>query len=131
MTYNPLGLSATNQGDMGQTRVVYTDATTAEAITALKTLGYNEVPEGGCFINQGTALKIYTAWGKARYYPDLLSSLSFSPRIQIHFKCGEGTPLLNETVQACTQALTRLSGGTRITVFDINTGQDITGSLLA
>jgi len=115
---------------MGQTRVVYTDATTAEAITALKTLGYNEVPEGGCFTNQATALKIYAAWGKARYYPELLSALSFSPRVQIHFKCGDDTPLLNETVQACSLALRRLSGQTQIRIYDINSGAEVTGTLL-
>lgn len=115
---------------MGQTRVVYTDATTAEAITALKTLGYNEVPEGGCFTNQATALKIYTAWGKARYYPELLSALSFTPRVQIHFKCSDETPLLNETVQACSAALRRLSGQTLLCIYNINSGSEITSSLL-
>ncbi len=114
---------------MGYTRILFTDATTAEAITALKTLGFLETPDGGCFLCQGSPIKIYSVWGKARYYPELLGKVDFPPRIQIHFKCKEDSEL-NRILQGCTQGLLRQSGGTRLKAFDVNTGEEIAPALL-
>ena len=44
---------------MGESRVIYTDATTAEAINALKAIGYLETPEGGCFLNITLSLMLH------------------------------------------------------------------------
>jgi hypothetical protein len=115
---------------MGQTRVIFTDATTAEAISVFKTLGYQETSDGGCFLNPGSPLKIYSVWGKALYYPDLLKQLGFNPRIQVHLKCKEEAPLLNEILQASIQGFMSLSGNTRVTVFNADTGEEIEPALL-
>ena len=114
---------------MGHTKILFTDATTAEAITALKTLGFLETSDGGCFLNQSSPIKIYSVWGKARYYPELLERVDFPPRIQIHFKCKEDTAL-TETLKGCTQGLLKLSGDTRLKAFDVNTGEEIAAALL-
>lgn len=110
---------------MGETRVLFTDATTAEAITVLKSLGYMEASEGGCFKNERSPLRIYSVWGKAMYYPDLLERVEFSPRIQIHFKCKETTPLLDEIVQSCAKGLLKLQGSTKLKIFDANKGNEV------
>jgi len=114
---------------MGQTRVVFTDATTAEAITVLKSLGYTETADGGSFRNQRSPLRIYSVWGKAKYYPDMLDRIDFTPRIQIHFKCRDDAPILGEILEACVQGLLRLQAKTKFRVFDANTGAEITSSV--
>ncbi len=110
---------------MGETRVLFTDATTAEAITVLKSLGYMEASEGGCFKNERSPLRIYSVWGKAMYYPDILQKVEFTPRIQIHFKCKDPIPLIDEIAQACAKGLLKLQGGTKLRIFDANTGQEV------
>ena len=114
---------------MGYTKILFTDATTAEAITALKTQGFLDTPDGGCFLCQGSPIKIYSVWGKAKYYPELLERVDFTPRIQVHFKCKEDSEL-TETLLACTQGLLRLSEGARFKAFDVNTGEEIAPALL-
>jgi hypothetical protein len=114
---------------MGESRVIYTDATTAEAINALKAIGFLETPEGGCFLNGSSPVKIYSVWGKAVYYPELLGQVEFSPRIQIHFKCREDLPSLKETIGACVNKLLSNSGGIKFKAFNANTGEEITSSL--
>lgn len=115
---------------MGETRLLYTDATTAEAISVFKSLGYLESSEGGSFKNPGSPLRIYSVWGKADYYPELLKQLPFAPRIQVHFKCKEETSILNEILQASIQGFMSLSGGTRIIVYNADTGEEITPAFL-
>ena len=115
---------------MGQTRVIFTDATTAEAISVFKTLGYAEEADGSCFLNPGSPLKIYSVWGKALYYPDFLKQLGFTPRIQVHLKCKEEASILNEILQACIQGFMSLSGNTKVTVFNADTGREIKTALL-
>jgi len=114
---------------MGESRVIFTDATTAEAINALKAIGFQETPEGGCFLNGSSPVKIYSVWGKAVYYPDLLAQVEFPPRIQIHFKCKEDLPSLKETIGACVQKLVSNSENTKFRAFNANTGEEITSSL--
>lgn len=125
MTYNPFCSELRALYVMGDTRLIVTDATTAEAGSVLKSIGYYENSEGGSFVNKNSPLKIYCVWGKAAYYPDLLKGLAFSPRIQIHFKCAEETTILNETVYACAQGLLRLSKKTRIKIFNADTGEEM------
>ena len=115
---------------MGETRLIYTDATTAEAISVFKSLGYLETSDGGCFKNPGSPLRIYSVWGKADYYPEFLKQLPFAPRIQVHLKCKEECSLLNEILQASVQGFMSLSGGTRIVVYNADTGKEITPTLL-
>ena len=115
---------------MGETRVIFTDATTAEAISVFKSLGYLETPEGGCFKNSSSPLRVYSVWGKARYYPELLEKLDFTPRIQVHLKCKEQSSVLGEILQASVQGFLNLSGSTKIIVFNANTGEEITPTLL-
>jgi hypothetical protein len=115
---------------MGETRVIFTDATTAEAITVFKSLGYLETPEGGRFTNPSSSLKVYSVWGKALYYPELLEKLTFSPRIQVHLKCQEGSSVLGEVLQASVKGFLALSGATKLAVFNVNTGEEITTALL-
>jgi hypothetical protein len=114
---------------MGESRVIYTDATTAEAINALKAIGYLETPDGGCFLNGSSPVKIYSVWGKAVYYPELLAQVDFSPRIQIHFKCREDLSTLKETINACVQKLFSNSGQLKFRAFNANTGEEITSAL--
>ena len=54
---------------MGYTRVIYTDATTAEAGTALKTCGFLEGTKGGLFTSAASPVKVYVVWGKSDYFP--------------------------------------------------------------
>jgi hypothetical protein len=115
---------------MGATRLIYTDATTAEAISVFKSLGYLETSDGGCFKNPGSPLRIYSVWGKADYYPELLKQLPFAPRIQVHLKCKEECSVLNEILQASVQGFMGLSGGTRIIVYNADTGVELTPALL-
>ena len=114
---------------MGESRVIYTDATTAEAINALKAIGFQETPEGGCFLNGCSPVKIYSVWGKAVYYPELLEQVEFPPRIQIHFKCREDVPGLKQTIRACVKKLISNSGNLKFRAFNANTGEEITSSL--
>lgn len=114
---------------MGESRVIFTDATTAEAINALKAIGYMETPEGGCFLNGSSPIKIYSVWGKALYYPELLELIEFPPRIQIHFKCKEDLPTLEETIRACIQRLFYGSENMKFRAFNANTGEEITSTL--
>lgn len=114
---------------MGESRVVFTDATTAEAINALKAIGFQETPEGGCFLNGSSPVKIYSVWGKALYYPELLEQIEFPPRIQIHFKCREDLPSLESTIRACVQRLFSNSGTMKFRAFNANTGEEITSAL--
>ena len=130
MAYNPFLFKTTGDCWMGETRLIYTDATTAEAITVFKSLGYLETPDGGCFKCPGSPLKIYSVWGKANYYPELLSQLPFTPRIQVHLKCKDDSSVLGEILQACVQGFMSLSGGTRLAVYNAATGEEITPALL-
>lgn len=117
---------------MGHTRILFTDATTAEAISVLKTFGFMETPKGGCFLKQDSPIKVYSVWGKAKYYPELLSRVVFSPRIQIHFKSKNDSDAasLTELLQSCVQGFLRLSDKTRIKAFNANTGEEIRPALL-
>ncbi len=115
---------------MGHTRILFTDATTAEAISVLKTCGFMETPKGGCFLNQDSPVKVYSVCGRAKYYPELLSRVVFSPRIQIHFKSKNDSASLTELLQTCVQGFLRLSDKTRIKAFDANTGKEIRPALL-
>jgi hypothetical protein len=104
---------------MGSTRVLFTDATTAEASIAMKRQGFVETPEGGCFLSQKSPVRVYIAWGKALYFPDLLEQVSFTPRIQVHFKCSENTDL-DSLVSETVRQLKQFSQDTVCTAFDIN-----------
>jgi hypothetical protein len=110
---------------MGHIKIVFTDATTAEVITVLKTLGFMETTEGGCFLSRHSPIQIYSLWGKAPHYPDLLGNLPFSPRVQIHFKSVDDAATLTEVLHSCNRALLGLSAKTRIQAFDTNTGRQI------
>ena len=110
---------------MGHTKIVVTDATTAEVITVLKTLGFVETAEGGCFLSQHSPIQIHSLWGKAPHYPDLLRNLSFSPRVQIHFKSVDDGATLTELLHSCNRALLGLSAKTRIQAFDTDTSREI------
>ncbi len=114
---------------MGESRVIFTDATTAEAINALKAIGYLETSSGGCFLDASSPIKIYSVWGKALYYPELLDQCDFPPRIQIHFKSKEDPPVLMETVRACIQRLFVCSANMKFKAFNANTGEEITSTL--
>jgi hypothetical protein len=115
---------------MGESRVIFTDATTAEAINALKAIGFQETPDGGCFRNGSSPVKIYSVWGKALYYPELLDQIEFPPRIQIHFKCKEDLPTLEGIIRACVQRLLYSSEKMKFRAFNANTGKEITSTLL-
>ena len=116
---------------MGETRVIFTDATTAEAITILKSAGFLETADGGCFLSDRSPIKVYSVWGKAPYYPDLLSKVSFTSRIQVHFKCkDQDQEFLDETVRSVAQGLVRLCDTTKIMVFDANTCEEISPAVM-
>jgi hypothetical protein len=120
----PLGFKP-GKGQMGHLRIVFTDATTAEVITALKTLGFLETTEGGCFLSQHSPIQVHSLWGKAPHYPDLLRNLPFSPRVQIHFKSVDDAAALTEVLHSCSRALLGLSAKTRIQAFDTDTSRQI------
>ena len=110
---------------MGQTRVMYSDATTAEAATALKNCGFVESNQGGLFTSPSIPLKIYVVWGKSSYFPEILARLDFSPRIQIHLKSRENTPVLVELLLGVASSLRSNSPGTRLKAFNTDTAEEM------
>ena len=110
---------------MGQTRVIYTDATTAEAASVLKSCGFLESNQGGLFTSPSIPVKAYVVWGKSSYYPELLEQLDFSPRIQIHLKCRESGPDLDEMTVGAATGLRSNSPGTRVRVYNIDAREEI------
>ena len=111
---------------MGHTRVIYTDATTAEAGTVLKSSGFVEVAKGGLFTSPASPVKVYVVWGKSDYYPQILSRIEFPLRIQIHFKCREDGPAIADLALGTVGALRDLAPGTRIRLFDADRSEEIT-----
>ena len=103
---------------MGQTRVIYSDATTAEASTVLKACGFLESNQGGLFINPNIPVKVYVVWGKSSYFPEMLARLDFPPRIQVHLKSREDTAELSETTLGVANGLRGNSPGTLLKIFN-------------
>lgn len=112
---------------MGYTRVIYTDATTAEANSILKTCGFLESNQGGLFTSPSIPIKVYVVWGKSSYYPEISSRVDFTPRIQVHFKSRENCPELAEFSLAAAKGLRTNSPGTRVRIFDPDTKEEIAG----
>jgi len=110
---------------MGQTRVIYSDATTAEAATILKSCGFLESNQGGLFTNPNLPIKIYVVWGKSSYFPELQARLDFAPRIQIHLKCRENPPELAEVTLGAANGLRGNAAGTRVSVFNADEQTEI------
>jgi hypothetical protein len=110
---------------MGHTRVIYTDATTAEAASVLKGSGFLEGSKGGLFTSQSSGDRVYVVWGKSAYYPEILQQLEFAPRIQIHLKCSEGGRELEELTLGTASGLVNLSPGTRLRIFNADSAQEI------
>jgi hypothetical protein len=110
---------------MGQTRVIYSDATTAEASSILKSCGFLESSQGGLFTSPTIPIKIYVVWGKSSYFPEILSLLEFAPRIQIHLKCRENAPELAEVTLGAVNGLRNNSPGTRVKAFNADTREEI------
>ena len=110
---------------MGQTRIIYSDATTAEAASILKSCGFLESSQGGLFTSPGSPIKIYVVWGKSSYFPDLFARLDFSPRIQIHVKSRENAPDLAEVTIGAVNGLRGNSPGTRVKVFNADSQEEI------
>lgn len=110
---------------MGQTRVIYSDATTAEAASALKSCGFLESNQGGVFTSPNIPIKIYVVWGKSSYFPELSARLDFSPRIQIHLKCRENVPELAEVTLGAINSLRGSAPGTRAKVFNTDSQEEI------
>ena len=110
---------------MGHTRVIYTDATTAEAASALKNAGFFESSQGGLFTNPSSAIKVYVVWGKSSYFPEILSLLDFAPRIQIHLKSRENGPDLLDLARSTVEGLRGISPGTLVRIFNAEAGAEI------
>lgn len=110
---------------MGQTRIIYSDATTAEASTVLKACGFLESNQGGLFTSPNLPIKVYIVWGKSSYFPEILARLDFPPRIQIHLKCRENAPELAEVTLGAVNGLRGNSPGTRIKVFNVDTSEEL------
>jgi len=110
---------------MGQTRVIYSDATTAEAASILKTCGFLESNQGGLFTSPSIPVKVYVTWGKSTYYPEIMAQLDFIPRIQIHLKCRDNGPELAEVTIGAANGLRGNAPGTRVRVFNIDELQEI------
>jgi len=110
---------------MGHTRIIFSDATTAEAASALKSCGYLESSQGGLFTNPNSPIKIYVVWGKSPYFPELAGGLDFAPRIQIHLKCRDIIPELFEVTLGAVNGLRGNSPGTRSVVFNADTGEEL------
>jgi hypothetical protein len=110
---------------MGHTRVIYTDATTAEAASALKNSGYLESSKGGFFTSPSNPITVYVVWGRSSYYPEILSLLDFSPRIQIHLKSRENGPGLAELAILTANYLRELSPGTLVRIFNAEAREEI------
>jgi len=111
---------------MGKTRVIYSDATTAEAASILKSCGFLESNQGGLFTSPSIPVKAYVVWGKSSYYPEMLASLDFAPRIQIHLKCRDDGPELAEVTIGAANGLRSNSPGTRVRVFNADEQTEIT-----
>jgi hypothetical protein len=110
---------------MGYTRVIYTDATTAEAATVLKGIGFVEGTQGGLFTNQASIVKIYVVWGKSAYFPEIFGKLDFVPRIQVHLKSRENGPELADLTGKATADFGSISPTTKIRVFNADSGEEI------
>jgi len=110
---------------MGQTRVIYTDATTAEASSILKSCGFLESNQGGLFTRPNVPIKIHVVWGKSAYFPEISSRLDFTPRIQIHIKCREEIPELAEVTHGAADGLRCNSPGTRVRIFNADNHEEI------
>ncbi|HEY6001097.1 MAG TPA: hypothetical protein VI078_17570 [bacterium] len=110
---------------MGHTRVIYTDATTAEAASALKSSGFLESSQGGIFTSPSSQLKIYVVWGKSAYYPEILALLGFSPRVQIHIKGREDGPDLAELAIATAHNLRGICPSTVVRIFNADARTEI------
>lgn len=110
---------------MGETRIIYSDATTAEASSVLKSCGFLESGQGGLFTSPTIPIKIYIVWGRSSYFPEITARLDFPPRIQIHLKCRENTPELAEVMLEVKKGLRTLSPGTRMTIFNASNQQEI------
>lgn len=110
---------------MGHTRVIYTDATTAEAASALKGSGYLESSQGGIFTSPSSMIKAYVVWGKGAYFPEILALLDFSPRIQIHLKCRENIAGLAELAISTANNLRGISPGTVVRIFNADAREEI------
>jgi hypothetical protein len=110
---------------MGKTRVIYSDATTAEAASILKSCGFLESSQGGLFTSPNIPIKIYVVWGKSSYFPEIFAGLDFPPRIQIHLKCREEVPELAEVTLGAANGLRSNSPGTRVRIFNPDTREEI------
>jgi len=110
---------------MGQTRVIYSDATTAEAASTLKSCGFLESNQGGLFTSPNIPIKIYVVWGRSSYFPEIFSRLDFQPRIQIHLKCREDLPELIEVTLGAVSGLRSTSPGTLVKVFNADNQEEI------
>lgn len=110
---------------MGQTRVIYSDATTAEAASILKSCGFLESSQGGLFTSPSIPVKIYVVWGKSSYYPEITALLDFAPRIQIHVKSRDNTPELAEVTIGAVNGLRGNAPGTRVMAFNADTSEEI------
>lgn len=112
---------------MGSTRVIYSDATTAEAATILKSCGFLESNQGGLFTSPSSPIKIYVVWGRCSYFPEIVAKLDFSPRIQIHLKCREDHPELSEITLSAASGLRANSPGTLVRIFNADLQEEISG----
>jgi hypothetical protein len=110
---------------MGHTRVIYTDATTAEAASALKNCGYLESSQGGLFTSPSSPIKVYVVWGKCSYFPEILALIDFPPRVQIHLKSRENASDLAELAISTANNLRGISPGTLVRIFDANAREEI------
>jgi hypothetical protein len=110
---------------MGQTRVIYSDATTAEASSILKSCGFLESNQGGLFTSPTIPIKIYVVWGKSAYFPEITARLDFSPRIQIHLKCRDNVPELAEVTLGAVNGLRGNSPGTRVRAFNADSSDEM------
>jgi hypothetical protein len=112
---------------MGNTRVIYSDATTAEAATILKSCGFLESNQGGLFTSPSSPVKIYVVWGRSSYYPEILARLDFAPRIQIHLKCREDHPELTELTFTAANYLRGNAPDTRVRIFNADLLEEVSG----
>lgn len=110
---------------MGYTRVIYTDATTAEAASVLKGIGFLEGTQGGLFTNQHIPIKIYVVWGKSDYFPEISGRLDFTPRIQVHIKSRENGPELADLTANAALGFRGLSPGTKVRVFNTDSREEL------
>ena len=95
---------------MGQTRVIYSDATTAEAASILKSCGFLESGQGGLYTSPNIPIKIYVVWGKSSYFPG-------STR--------ENVPELVEVTLGAANGLRGNSPGTRVKVFNADNQEEV------